>query len=171
MLTIRLHRTGKRHQPQFRIVLAEKQKHPSKKFIEILGTYNPRNKEFAVKSEERIQYWISQHVELSPTVQNLFVGHNLLKDGSKVQAWKPKKKSISAEASTDVKTSTVAKAMADRLVDKSADSATAKTVAPEAEGSSAPAAKSESAETVAEAPTEAKAEEPKEEAVPAEKTE
>ena len=161
MLTIRLHRTGKRHQPQFRIVLAEKQKHPSKKFIEILGTYNPRNKEFAVKSEERIQYWISQHVELSPTVQNLFVGHNLLKDGSKVQAWKPKKKSISAEASTDVKT----------LVDKSVDSATAKAVAPEAGGASAPAAKSESAETVAEAPTEAKAEEPKEEAVPAEKTE
>ena len=161
MLTIRLHRTGKRHQPQFRIVLAEKQKHPSKKFIEILGTYNPRNKEFAVKSEERIQYWISQHVELSPTVQNLFVGHNLLKDGSKVQAWKPKKKSISAEASTDVKT----------LVDKSVDSATAKAVAPEAGGTSAPAAKSESAETVAEAPTEAKAEEPKEEAVPAEKTE
>src|SRR3989338_3153662 len=161
MLTIRLHRTGKRHQPQFRIVLAEKQKHPSKKFIEILGTYNPRNKEFAVKSEERIQYWISQHVELSPTVQNLFVGHNLLKDGSKVQAWKPKKKSPSAEASTDVKT----------LVDKSVDSATAKAVAPEAGGTSAPAAKSESAETVAEAPTEAKAEEPKEEAVPAEKTE
>lgn len=96
MLTIRLQRVGKRNQPVFRIVLAEKHRAPKKKIVEALGIYNPRTKEFGVK-EERLKYWISQHVELSPTVNNLLVSKNLV-DGKKVKAWHPKRKPAIASA-------------------------------------------------------------------------
>lgn len=92
MLIIRLQRTGKKNAPDFRIVLAQKTSSVSKKFVEILGSYNPRKKAFAVKNEERLKYWIAQHVEISPTVHNLLVSKNLL-DAKKVKAFNtPKKK-------------------------------------------------------------------------------
>ena len=92
MLIIRLQRTGKKRQPEFRIVLAEKFRHASKKFIEILGNYNPRNKNFTIKNQERLDYWLSKHVEVSPTVHNLLVEHGVLKEASKVQARRVVKK-------------------------------------------------------------------------------
>lgn len=91
MLTLRLQRTGKNRQPIFRIVLAEKHKSASKKFLEILGVYNPRTKEFSVKSQDRLNYWLGQQIEISPTVHNLLVDKGL-KPGSKTKAWQPKKK-------------------------------------------------------------------------------
>lgn len=97
MLIIRLQRSGKRHKPEFRIVLAEKTASASKKFQEILGYYNPRNKAFTVKDEARLKYWIDQHVELSPTVHNLLVSKSLIQ-GSKVQAFKVPKKPAEPEA-------------------------------------------------------------------------
>lgn len=86
MLTIRLQRSGKKNRPEFRIVLAQKTAAAGKKFVEILGAYNPRNKDFTVKDESRLKYWIAQHVEISPTVHNLLVGKNLL-DLKKVKAF------------------------------------------------------------------------------------
>lgn len=94
MLTIRLQRTGKKNASSFRIVVAEKTAAVSKKFKEVLGIYNPRRKEFSLKNPQRVEYWIAQHVELSPTVHNLLVTKGILKAG-KVQAFKIKK---SAEA-------------------------------------------------------------------------
>lgn len=85
MLTIRLQRTGKKNQADFRIVLADKTAAAKKKFQEILGSYNPRKKTFQVK-EERLKYWISQRVQISPTVQNLLISKSLL-DGKKVKAF------------------------------------------------------------------------------------
>lgn len=85
MLTIRLQRAGKRNKPEFRIVLAEKESSASKKFVEVLGSYNPRTKNFAVK-EDRLQYWIAQHVALSPTAHNLFVNQKLV-SAPKVKAF------------------------------------------------------------------------------------
>lgn len=96
MLTIRLQRAGRKNQPVFRIVLAEKRRSATKKVVEQLGIYNPRNKEFQVK-EERVKYWVSQHVELSPTVHNLFVNKKLV-EGKKVHAWQPRRKPAEASA-------------------------------------------------------------------------
>lgn len=96
MLTIRLQRTGKRNQASFRIVLAEKAAPVKKKHLEILGAYNPRKKNFQV-NEERVKYWVSQRVELSPTVHNLFVTKGLVQ-APKVQAFSVKKKPAEAKA-------------------------------------------------------------------------
>jgi small subunit ribosomal protein S16 len=86
MLTIRLQRTGKKNNPAFRVVLAEKTSAASKKFVEVLGNYNPTSKQLGIKNQDRLNYWIAQHVELSPTVHNLLVTHKLL-DAKKMQAF------------------------------------------------------------------------------------
>ncbi len=91
MLTIRLQRTGTKNKADFRIVLAESYRSASKKVLEVLGHYNPRSKNFGIKDQERLNYWIAQHVQLSPTVHNLFVEKKLVTT-KKVKAWAPKKK-------------------------------------------------------------------------------
>jgi small subunit ribosomal protein S16 len=92
MLTIRLQRTGKKNQADFRIVVAEKEAPVNKKVTEIIGSYNPRSKKFIVK-EERTKYWIGQRVEMSPTVHNLFVTNKLV-EGAKVRAFNTPKKPV-----------------------------------------------------------------------------
>jgi len=91
MLTIRLQRVGRVHQPDFRIVLAEKHRAATKQAVEILGSYNPQSKDFKIKDEARLKHWLSKHVEVSPTVWNLFVKNSLV-EGKKIQAWRPKVK-------------------------------------------------------------------------------
>ena len=90
MLVIRLTRIGKKNQPTFRVVLAEKREAVKGKFIEILGNYNPRLKTKAFKTE-RIKYWISKGAQASPTVHNMLVSENIV-SGPKVKAWRPKVK-------------------------------------------------------------------------------
>lgn len=99
MLIIRLQRTGKRNQADFRIVLAEKTASASKKYQEILGSFNPRKKVFKAE-EERVKYWISQHVAMSPTVHNLFVTKGLM-EGAKVKAFNTPKKPAEPAAATE----------------------------------------------------------------------
>lgn len=93
MLTIRLQRTGAKNQPSFRIVLAESHRAASKQALEVLGHYNPRNKSFGLKNEERLKYWLGKKVALSATVQNLLIEKKLV-EGTKVKAWQPKKKEV-----------------------------------------------------------------------------
>jgi len=45
MLIIRLQRTGKKHEPHFRIVAADSRRHVSKNSIKVLGYFNPRTKQ------------------------------------------------------------------------------------------------------------------------------
>ncbi len=96
MLTIRLQRTGKKNQADFRIVLTEKEAPVQKKFTEVLGAYNPRRKTFQIK-EERVKYWLGQRIELSETIHNLFVTKGLV-DAKKVKAFSIPKKPVAPEA-------------------------------------------------------------------------
>lgn len=96
MLTIRLQRSGKKNMPEFRIILAEKTSAANKKFTEVLGHYNPRTKAFGVK-EDRLKYWMDQHVTMSPTVHNLFVSKKLV-EGDKVKAFTIPPKPVTEEA-------------------------------------------------------------------------
>ncbi len=91
MLTIRFQRTGSRNKATFRIVLAEAARSARKQAIEVLGHYNPRNKDFGIKLPERLNYWLAQHVKVSPSVYNLLIEKKLV-TGKKVKAWQPKKK-------------------------------------------------------------------------------
>ena len=74
MLTIRLQRVGKKNSPSFRLVLTDSRNAPkSGRFLEILGSYNPRDKKDSQINKERISYWISKGVTLSDTVHNMLV--------------------------------------------------------------------------------------------------
>ena len=96
MLTIRLQRTGKRNKVHFRLVLAEKTAHASKKFVEVLGSYNPHTKALLMKNQDRLNYWVSQHVSMSPTAHNLLVTHKFL-EKPKIKAFNIPKKAVAAE--------------------------------------------------------------------------
>ncbi len=86
MLTIRLSRTGKKHAPQYRIVLQEKGRDPWSPAIEILGHYNPRNNPSTIKlNAEKIKEWLSKGAQPSNTVHNILVKEGVIK-ADKVKA-------------------------------------------------------------------------------------
>ncbi|EKD23912.1 MAG: ribosomal protein S16 [uncultured bacterium] len=152
MLAIKLNRIGKKNQPTFRIVVAEKRSKMGGKYVEDLGFWNPREKTHSV-NKERAAYWISVGAQATDTVHNILV---------KDQVIKAKKKSshdikAHAEALDAPRKAAEAKAKADE------EAAVAAKAAKEAEA----AAAKEAAEAAkaAEAETEAA---PAEEATPAE---
>ncbi len=72
MLTIRLQRIGKKHQPSFRVVVAERRSKLGGPPVEDLGSYEPRTKKVTVE-KERVLHWLKTGVKASPTVHNLLV--------------------------------------------------------------------------------------------------
>lgn len=93
MLTIRFQRAGKSNRPEFRVVVAPKTAAAQKKFTEALGFYNPRTKELVIKDQARLDYWLAQRIQLSPSVQNLLISKKLL-DAVKVKAFRLPKKEV-----------------------------------------------------------------------------
>lgn len=96
MLAIRLQRVGKKNEPTFRIVLTDsKNSTKSGKFLEVLGSYDARDKNETRINEERVKHWISQGAKLSDTVHNLFVNKKVI-TGKKINVL-PKKSPIKKE--------------------------------------------------------------------------
>jgi small subunit ribosomal protein S16 len=83
MLAIRFKRVGRKHQPSFRIVVAEKRSKRDGLSIDDIGFYNPITKEFGVK-KERLEHWLKVGAKPTPTVHNLLVHHKLV-SGSKIK--------------------------------------------------------------------------------------
>jgi len=86
MLKIRLQRIGRKNDPAFRVVLTDsKNSTKSGRFLEILGTYNPKlskkagekklNKNFQT---DRIKYWMGKGAKLSDTMHNFLVRDNTI---------------------------------------------------------------------------------------------
>src|SRR3989344_51659 len=96
MLVIRLQRVGKKKQAAFRVVLQEHTWAPQGKAKELLGFYNPIQKEKKFH-EERVKYWLSKGAQPSPTVHNLMIDAGIL-TGAKKKAWSPKPKSEKKKA-------------------------------------------------------------------------
>ena len=72
MLRIRLRRTGARHQPSYRIVVADSKKPRDGAFVDHLGHYNPRqDPPEIVIDEEKARKWISQGAQPSEAVQRM----------------------------------------------------------------------------------------------------
>ena len=66
---IRMKRIGAKNSPVFRIVVADGRSPRDGKFIEEIGTYNPRQKGDNVKMNlDRINYWVSKGAQPSDTV-------------------------------------------------------------------------------------------------------
>lgn len=73
MVRIRLRRTGLRNQPSYRIVATEKESPRDGRFLEILGSYNPRTEPFTFEvAEDRVYHWLNNGAQPSDSVQQLF---------------------------------------------------------------------------------------------------
>jgi small subunit ribosomal protein S16 len=72
------------------VVVAEHSRPVKGRFVEILGHFNPRSKEFVVK-EDRVKHWLSVGAEASPRVHNLLITNKVI-DGKKIKNSTMKKK-------------------------------------------------------------------------------
>src|SRR3989338_7411072 len=148
MLKIRMQRTGRINMPSFRIVVVEHTASPKAgKFVEKVGTYNPKSKE-RVLNAERIKYWMSVGAQPSATVHNMLVSLGAI-NAKKINVL-PKYKAP-AEAAAEAK---------EEAVEKEAEAAVkAEAKATEKETEAAAAPEAASAEGSGEPKEEAKAEE------------
>ncbi len=90
MLTIRLQRVGRKHEPVFRIVLTDSKNGPkSGRAHEVIGSYDSRRAEKAEIKADRVKYWMSQGAKVSGTMHNLLISKKII-SGKKVNVL-PKK--------------------------------------------------------------------------------
>lgn len=71
-VVIRLRREGTKNSPYYRVVVADKRSPRDGKFLELVGTYDPKKKDdnSSVKLD-RVDYWIKQGAKPSDTVRSL----------------------------------------------------------------------------------------------------
>lgn len=87
MVRIRLRRVGLRGQPSYRVIAADKEAPRDGRFLEILGSYNPRTEPFTFQvNEERIYHWLKNGAQPSDSVLQLFNSVGLTKRFERVKA-------------------------------------------------------------------------------------
>ena len=94
MLAIKLRRIGKKHQPSYRLVVAEKRSKLLGKYLEDLGWFNPITKKSEF-NKDRISYWMGSGAKPTDTVHNLLISLEIIK-GKKRKAHKESKKESAA---------------------------------------------------------------------------
>ncbi len=69
---IRLTRKGAKKSPFYRVVVADSEAPRDGRFIEVLGTYDPRQDPAEVKIDgDRLDYWLGNGAQPSDTVRSL----------------------------------------------------------------------------------------------------
>lgn len=188
MVRLRLRRVGRKKQPSYRIVAAEKESPRDGRFIEIVGFYNPRTEPSTITmKEDRIFDWLSKGAQPSDSVESLFrqMGtrdrFERFKAGESIEtlleeyAVVEESRNVTSKTRVDTKQklSKKAQAKAEAAEKAAADAAAAK----EAEAAEAAAVAEETAAEAVEeaaeeaAPAEDAVEEAAEEAAPAEEEE
>jgi len=72
MVAIRLRREGTTNSPYYKIVVTDSRSPRDGRFIEIIGTYDPKKKDDnAAVDIARVDYWISKGAQPSDTVKSL----------------------------------------------------------------------------------------------------
>lgn len=100
MLKIRLQRVGRTNIPTFRVVLTDsKNSTKSGRFLEVLGSFDPRDDKAKLVKGDRVKYWISKGAQLSGTLHNFLV-HTKVIEGKKINVL-PKKRPIKSAPISD----------------------------------------------------------------------
>lgn len=82
-MMIRFQRIGRKNDASFRMAVLEKTAGPKAgKYVDLVGTYNPKTKQITYKAE-KIQDWIKKGAQVSPSLKNLLIKNGVL-EGSKV---------------------------------------------------------------------------------------
>ena len=82
MVKIRLTRIGRRNAPYYRLVVADSRRARDGRFIEIIGRYQPLNKnveEQVTCKEDRALYWLHRGAQPTETVRALLRKRGILK--------------------------------------------------------------------------------------------
>jgi small subunit ribosomal protein S16 len=83
-VSIRLRREGTTNRPYYKVVVADSRSPRDGKFIEIIGTYDPKKADHnSTLKLDRIDYWVSKGAQPSDTVRSL------IKKNKKVAASAP----------------------------------------------------------------------------------
>jgi small subunit ribosomal protein S16 len=77
MLAIKLQRVGRKHQPSYRLVVAEARSKMAAPPVEDLGSYHPATKATAFK-KDRISYWLGIGAQPTVTAHNLLVAQGVV---------------------------------------------------------------------------------------------
>lgn len=117
MLAIKLNRIGKKHQPTFRIVVAEKRSKMGGTYVEDLGFWNPREKTTSI-NKERATYWLGVGAQPTDTVHNILVKGQVIKGKKRPahditahqEALDAPRKAAEAKAKADAEAAEAAKA-------------------------------------------------------------
>ena len=83
MLAIKLQRIGKKHQPSYRLVVAEKRSKMLAPPVEDLGAYDPRTKATTIK-KDRVSHWVKMGAQPTTTAHNLLVKEGAITAPKKV---------------------------------------------------------------------------------------
>ena len=146
MLRIRLRRTGQKHQPSYRLVVADQNARRDGDFVEIVGHYNPRSEPTEiVVNEERIKYWLGVGAQPSDTVHRILHKQGLTTTEPRKQATKPSRVEREAAAAAE-------KAAAEAREAAKAEAEAAAKAAEEAAAAAAKAVEEAAAAQAAEAP-------------------
>ena len=83
-VSIRLRREGAKNRPYYKVVVTDSRSPRDGKFIEIIGTYDPKKPDHnSTLKVERAEYWIARGAQPSDTVRSL------LKKNKKTAAAQP----------------------------------------------------------------------------------
>lgn len=77
MLSIKFQRVGKKHQPNYRIVVAEKRSKLGGPPVEQVGTYDPSTKNVSLE-KERILHWLKTGAQPTISIHNLLVRQGVI---------------------------------------------------------------------------------------------
>jgi small subunit ribosomal protein S16 len=111
MVRIRLRKMGLAHQPYYRIVVADRESPRDGRFLEVVGTYNPRTEPSSILvEEERVYHWLNHGAQPSESVASLFrqIGLNdrfeRVKKGEKAETLLPEAAAKATERPAVAKT-------------------------------------------------------------------
>lgn len=166
---IRFQRIGRKNDPAFRIAVLDKASGPKAgKYVDLVGTYNPKTKAVTLKPEA-IKKWMSQGAQVSPSLHNLLVKEGVIEGAktarvvSQVNLGKNIAKKEAEEAAAAEKAAVEAAKAAEAAAKAAEEAATAEAEAPVEE---APAQE----EITVEAPAEVVAEAESSEEAPSDET-
>ncbi|MEK7611757.1 MAG: 30S ribosomal protein S16 [Patescibacteria group bacterium] len=96
MLSIKLKRIGKKHQPAYRVVVSERRSKLHGQHTEDLGWFNPLLNTYEIK-KERILHWIKVGAQPTDTIHNLLLRAGII-EGTKRAVHNQSKKKGEASA-------------------------------------------------------------------------
>ncbi len=123
---LRLMRMGKTKQPTYRVVASDSRSPRNGRFIELLGTYEPRREPSAINVKaDKIREWIANGAQPTERVQKILVAEGVLDDKTAAKTMVAKKAARRPAKPTKAEKAAAAEAEAKKKAEEEAAAAKA----------------------------------------------